>query len=105
MRKHCLEKAEKLADLRRADKERRKQAQGVIVRAVDEQAALHGFGDEGAAFDGKLDAEHEAFAAHFPDEVEFRGQPGKTFTEFGAARANVREEFLLFENVRSEEHT
>src|SRR5713226_3006214 len=55
-----FEKLEKFADLRTRDDEGRQEAESKVVRAVDQQAALHSFGNEGCAFDGKIDADHEA---------------------------------------------
>src|SRR6516162_8393260 len=57
-RENGLHQTEKLAHLRFGDDERRKKAQSVIVRAVDEQALFGGFGDERTAFYGKFDTYH-----------------------------------------------
>src|SRR4029077_544686 len=93
------EQAKKIADLCASDYEGRQQAQCKIVGAIDEQPLTQGFGDEGIAIDGKLHAEDEAFAANFADEIEFAGKLAEALAEFGAARANVGKEFVLFEGV------
>ena len=57
--------------------------------AINEQTLAQGFGDEGIAVDGELDAEHQAFGANFADEIEFGGELGEPFAELIAAMPNV----------------
>ncbi len=59
--------------LLRGQNKRRQQAQDVVVRAVDQQALFQRFGNVRSALDVQIDAEHQAFAANFADEIEFRG--------------------------------
>src|SRR5579864_5742477 len=95
-----LHQTEKLAHLRFSDNERRKKAQSVIVRAVDEESLFRGFGDERATFNGKFHADHEAFAADFFDEIEFGRKFRKAFEKVSAAGANVLEEFFVFDDIQ-----
>src|SRR5580704_18809929 len=55
------------------DDERRQQAQNMFVRAIDEQAAAQGFGDDWRAVNREINAENQALAADFADEIEARG--------------------------------
>src|SRR5260370_41337892 len=57
-----------------------------------------GLGGERIAIDGKLDAEDEAFAANFADEIELGGELGEAGAELGAACADVFEELLVFDD-------
>ena len=95
---HRFEFPEKFGHILSADDERRKQPQDMIVRAVDQQAAAKRFLDKGRAFDREIDAEDQAFAANFADEIEARGELFKSGAEFGAARANVGEQIFLFDH-------
>src|SRR6266481_3455740 len=65
--KNKFKEPEKFAHLRTGDDERRQQAQGAFVGAIDQQTMLHGLADKGRAFDGKFDTDHQAFAADFAD--------------------------------------
>ena len=85
--KELFEETQELTYLRPSDEERRKQAKREVMRAIDEQAFKHGLLNERSAIDGKLDANHQAFATDFADEREFCGQRGKAFAQFSAARA------------------
>ncbi len=73
-RQDGFEFAQELGDVARANDERRKQPQDVLVRAVDEQAALEGFLRERTAVDGKIDAKDQTLAADFTDEIEAGGK-------------------------------
>ena len=97
--KNEFEETKEFADLRTGDDKGRKQAQRKIVSAIDEQAALHGFGDEGIAIDRKLDAEHQAFGANFADEIEFGGKFREAIAQFGAALADIFEELFILDDV------
>jgi len=83
-----VEQTKKFAYLRPSDQEGREEAQREVVRAIDEQAAAHGFGDEGAAIDGEFDAGDEAFATDFADERKFRGEREEAFAQFRAATSS-----------------
>ena len=103
MRSGCKEffqQTQKLANLRACDDERRKEAQREIVSAVDEQAALHGLLDKGSAIDGKLDANHQAFATNFADEIEFGGERGQAVAQLGAARLDVFEKVFVVDDIQ-----
>src|SRR5271168_281790 len=97
---NLFEQTEKFFYLSPSDEERREEAQSEIVGAIDEQAAAHGFGDEGAAIDEEFDAGDEAFAAHFADEGEFLGEGEEAFAQFRAAGGDVLEEFFVLEDVQ-----
>ena len=56
----------------------------MVVRAIDQQAAAQRFLDEGRAAIDKIDAEDQAFAADFADEIKLRRQL------FESPRANPR---------------
>ena len=73
-----FQELEKFADLRASNKEGRQKAQREIVSAIDQQAALHGFTDKRAAFDGKFDADHQAFATDGTNKIEFSSKLGET---------------------------
>src|SRR6267154_1235941 len=93
-----LEETEKFANLRAGDDEWRQEAQGEIVRAIDHQALAQSFGGERIAIDGKLDAQDQAFAANFADEIELGGELGQARAEFGAACADIFEELFIFDD-------
>src|SRR5260370_6271107 len=94
-----LEQAKEFANLRTSDDEGGPQAQGKVVGAIDYQTLTQSFRREGVAIDGELDAEDEAFAADFADEVELGGELGEAFAELGAAGADVFEEFFLVDDA------
>src|SRR5712671_6785344 len=93
-----LEETEKFANLRASDDEWGQEAQGEIVSAIDHQALTEGLGGERIAVDGKFDAEDEAFAANFTDEIELSGELGEACAEFGTACADVFEELFIFDD-------
>src|SRR6266849_4988635 len=97
--KYEFQEPEKFAHLRARDDEGREQAQCKIVRAIDQQAALHGFADEGPAFDGEFDADHQTFGADFTDEAEFRSEFGKAIAQLSAARADIFEKLFIFDDI------
>src|SRR5258708_21462892 len=86
-----LEQAKEFANLRTSDDEGGQQAQGKVVGAIDYQTLTQSFGDEGIAVDGEFDAQDQAFAAGFADEIELGGELGEALAEFGCAVANVGE--------------
>ena len=62
-------------------------------------------GDVRSALDVKVHAEHQAFAANFADEIEFRGQPFQSRAQLRAARANIVEQaFLLDASQKLQRH-
>src|ERR1700689_3237869 len=65
-----FELVEKFCDVVAPDDERRQEAQDMFVGAIDEQAAAQGFGDDRGSVYRKIDAENQAFAADFADEIE-----------------------------------
>ena len=69
------------------------------MRAVDQQTLFERFGDIRSAVHGQVQAEHEPFAAHFPDEIEFRGQFLQTRLQFRAPCAHVGEQAFLFHRI------
>ena len=46
----------------------------MVVRAIDQHAALQRFLHERRAFDRKIDSQDQSFAANFADEIEARGK-------------------------------
>jgi len=100
MAQNLFEDREKFANLFGADDESGKETQRVIVRAVDEQPAIHGFRDERRAVDGELDADHEAFAANLLDEGIFFREFFDAGVNFGATSGGVLEDFLFFEKFQ-----
>src|SRR5260370_34866989 len=100
--KNNFKEPEKFAHLRASDDEGRQQAQGKIMSAVDQQAALHGLADERPAFDGEFDTDHQAFAADFADEVEFGGELDQAVAQLRAARAEIFQQLLVLTDL--EEH-
>src|SRR6266404_2457860 len=100
LRRSCeneFEEPENFAHLRAVDDERGKQTQCEIVSAIDQQAALQGFGYKGRTFDGELDANHQTFSANFTDEVKFGGELRKTFAKPRTARTDVFEELFALD--------
>src|SRR5713226_702739 len=97
--KNEFEEPEKFAHLRTSDDKGRQQAQGKIVGAVDEQAALHGFADERRAFDGEFDADHQAFAADFADETELDGKLGEAVAQLRAAHADIFQQLFVLNDL------
>src|ERR1700694_3002420 len=73
---NALEETKKLAERRTCDNEGRQEAQGKVVSAIDHQALAQSLGGERIAVDGELDAEDQAFAANFADEIELAGELG-----------------------------
>ena len=96
--KNGLELTEKLAHLRARDDEWGQEAQGELVGAVDEQAALQGLLDKRRAVDGEFDADHETLATNLADEGKFGGEGGEAVVQFFAARADVGEEIFFVNN-------
>ena len=68
------------------------------MRAVHEQAAIHGFGDERSALDGEFDTDHQALAANFANEAELFGESGDAFADFGASSPDILEELLILDD-------
>ena len=68
----------------------------LMIRPVA-QRFLH----DGRAVNGQVDAEDQAFAANFADEVEARGEGLQTFAQFRAAFANIREKIFVFDDVKN----
>src|SRR6266478_5090330 len=100
LRRSCeneFEEPEKFAHLRAVDDERGKQTQCEIVSAIDQQAALQGFGYKGRTFDGELDADHQPFSTNFADEVKFSGELREAFAKLHGARADVFEELFALD--------
>src|SRR5260370_3880541 len=97
--KNNLKEPEKFAQLSASDDEGRQQAQGKIMSAVDQQAALHGLADERPAFDGEFDTDHQAFAADFADEVEFGGELDEAVAQLRAARADIFQQLLVLDDL------
>src|SRR5262245_21766955 len=52
------------------DVEGREQADDGVVRAVDQQPALHALGDRGRARDRQVDSDHHPADAQFTDDLE-----------------------------------
>ncbi len=69
------------------------------MRAVDEQALFQRFGNVRSAIDVQIDADHQAFAANFADEIEFGGHFFQAGFQLGAARANIGQQMFLFDRV------
>src|SRR5208282_2963903 len=86
--------------LRASDEKRREQTQCEVVRAINEQSLEHCLLDERSAIDGKLDADHQAFAANFANEAEFGGQRGKAFAQLRASDANVFEQRFVLDDAQ-----
>src|SRR4029077_17671691 len=82
--KNDLQEPEKFVDLRAGNQEGRQQAQRKIVSAIDEQSALHGLADKRPAFNGKFDADHQAFGTYFADKTEFGGELGEAVAQLRA---------------------
>src|SRR6267143_1517595 len=59
----------------------------------------HGLADERRAFDGEFDADHQAFAADFANEGEFRGELGEAVAQLFAAHADIFEELFLLDDI------
>src|SRR5260370_4121130 len=90
---------EKFAHLRGSDDKGGQKTQRKIVSGIDEQAAPHGFADKRRAFDGKFDADDQAFAADLADEAEFCGELCEAFAKLGAAKADIFEEFFVLDDA------
>src|SRR5216684_5754358 len=97
--KNEFEEPEKFAHLRASDDEGRQQAQGKIVGAIDQQAALHGPTHERPAFDGEFDTDHQAFDADFADEIEFSGKLCEAFPQLFPTRTNIFEQLFVLEGL------
>src|SRR5260221_11186128 len=98
MTEYFFENSEEFPKLFWADDEGRQEAESEFVRAVDEQAAVHGFSDEGTAVDSEFDADHEAFAADFLDERKLLRELFDSSANFRSARGGVGEDFCFVEN-------
>src|SRR5919109_2325273 len=97
--KNLLEKFQKFRYMCPRDDKRRKQTESEVVGAVNQQTALHGFLYKRRAFDGKLDADHQAFGADCADEAELRGQFCQPFAQLLAASADIFEELFVFDGA------
>jgi len=98
MAEYFFENSEEFPNLFCADDERGEKAQSKFVRAIDEQAAVHGVSDEGIAIDGEFYADHEAFAADFLDERIIFRELFDSCANFGSARGGICEDFCFVEN-------
>src|SRR5579864_911594 len=98
--KNGFKEFKKFADLRARDDKRRQEAKSKVVRAVDEQAALHSFGDKRGAFDGELNADHQPFGTDFPNEIELGGKFVEAFAQLRRTSADIVEKFFLFNNAK-----
>ena len=72
----------------------------MFVRAINEQAAAQGFGDDRRAVDREINAKDQAFAADFADEIELGGELFDSVAQLGTAFANVREQIGVFDDVQ-----
>src|SRR5258708_5201843 len=97
--KNDLKEPEKFAHLRTSDDEGRQEAQRKIVGAIDEQTTLHGLADERRAIDGEFHTDHQAFAADFTDETEFRGKLHQAVAQLRAAHADICEELFARDDL------
>src|ERR1700737_3867829 len=97
--KNDFKEPEKFAHLRASDDEGRQEAQRKIVGAIDEQTTLHGLADERRAIDGKFTTDHQAFAADFTDESEFRGELHQAVAQLRAAHADIFEELFVLDDL------
>src|SRR6266566_3386994 len=86
--KNEFKEPKKFVHVRASDDERRQQAQRKIVGAIDEQTAPHGLADERGAFDGKFDADHQAFTANFADEAKFCRELYEAVAQLRTAQAS-----------------
>src|SRR5580658_5279671 len=87
-----FELGEEFDDVSAPDDERRKQTQDVFVRAINEQAATQRLGDDWSTVNREINAEDQAFAADFADEIEAGGDFFNSLAQLGAAFTDVREE-------------
>src|SRR5271156_658351 len=97
---NSFKNAQEIANLRARDNERRQQADGEIVRAIDEQAMLQRGSDQRRAINGEFHAEDETLAADFADEIKFLRESFKALAQFGATFANIREELGAFDGFQ-----
>ncbi len=81
-----------------ADDERRQQADHVVVRAVHNQPVAQRRFHVRAAFDGKIQAKDQAFAAHLADEIELRSKARKPGTQLRSSLTHVLEQVLVLED-------
>src|SRR6267143_1992964 len=95
---HGFKFFEKLRNLTPADDERREKAENVVVRAIDEQATSERFLNYGRPVDGEINAEHQAFAADFTDEIEAPRNSLQASAQFSAALPDVCEQVRFFDN-------
>src|SRR5215470_18696 len=89
MTQYLFENSEEFANLFCADDQGGEEAQRKFVRAIDQEAAFHGFGDERSAVDGEFNADHEAFTADFFDEGVFGSQLLDATANFSAASGGI----------------
>src|SRR5229473_3989117 len=97
--KNDFKEPEKFAHLRASDDKGRQEAQRKIVGAIDEQTTLHGLADERRAIDGEFHTNHQAFAADFTDETEFRGKLHQAVAQIRAAHADIFEELFVLDDL------
>src|SRR6266478_1724104 len=95
-----FQEPEKFAHLRARDDEGRQQAQRKIVGTIDQQAALHGLGDERPTFGGELDANHQAFATDLANKIESCSKLCQTFAQLGTARPDIFEELFVLDDSK-----
>src|SRR6266446_328940 len=97
--KNEFKEPEKFAHLRGSNDKGRQKTQRKIVSAIDQQAALHGFADKRRTFDREFDTDDQAFAADLVDEGEFCRKLREAFAQFGAAQADVVEQFFVLDDA------
>src|SRR6202047_4686856 len=78
--------------------EGRKKPQNVVVRAIYDEAATKRLLDIRCAVDSEIDADDQALAADFANEIETRGELFEAGAKFRAALPNVSEKLLFFDN-------
>src|SRR5215472_4112832 len=103
--KNRCEESQKFLDLRPRDDKGRQKAKREVVRAVDQQTALYRLGDKRSAFEGKLDADHEAFRADFANEVELRSEFAESLPQLFASRTDILEKLFLFHDAQKFERS
>ena len=100
LRKYSFHSAQEFLHLRRLDNERRQESQRGFVRAVNQHSALQRFGNVRRAIHAELQANDQALAANFLNEIKLLREQRKPFAEFGAARADVRQQILIFNHIQ-----
>src|ERR1700693_2204959 len=93
-----FEPCKKFRDVLAANDERRKEAQDMVMRAIDEQSVAQSSRNNLGSVNRKIDSQYQPFAAYFADEIKMRRQICEPSAHFSAASANICKKACIFDD-------